>query len=211
MAVIGVGGEKGGCGKSTFTVNLATYLAYKGHTVGILDADKKPHSKAWSERRGELTDLPQVACKRGTGEIDATIKAMANDYDFVIVDCGGVDAIEMRFAMAFGDIFLTPFNTSYFDVDTAQNVNSIVKEAKVFNPDLKAKALFVSAPNNKNSVSRKRAADVITVQSDLDLLNSCTHNLEVYRQTIMDGKAVMDTSHGKARTDMRLIAEELEL
>jgi ATP-binding protein involved in chromosome partitioning len=37
--VLAVGSGKGGVGKSSVTVNLATALAARGHTVGVLDAD----------------------------------------------------------------------------------------------------------------------------------------------------------------------------
>ncbi|HUF97474.1 MAG TPA: P-loop NTPase [Ilumatobacter sp.] len=37
--VIAVGSGKGGVGKSSVTVNLATAIAAEGHTVGVLDAD----------------------------------------------------------------------------------------------------------------------------------------------------------------------------
>jgi ATP-binding protein involved in chromosome partitioning len=37
--VLAIGSGKGGVGKSSVTVNLATALAARGHTVGVLDAD----------------------------------------------------------------------------------------------------------------------------------------------------------------------------
>ncbi len=37
--VVAIGSGKGGVGKSSVTVNLATALAARGHTVGVLDAD----------------------------------------------------------------------------------------------------------------------------------------------------------------------------
>lgn len=46
MAIIlGVGGTKGGCGKSNTAVNTAAELLRQGFSVGILDADKKIFSQ----------------------------------------------------------------------------------------------------------------------------------------------------------------------
>jgi chromosome partitioning protein len=211
MAIIGVGGEKGGCGKTTLAVNIAVYLAYKGNTVAIIDADKIPHSKAWSVRREDYPDLPQIPCKRATGEIDDTIKAMGKQYDYVVIDCGGLDSMEMRYAMAYGDIFISPFNTSYFDTGTASGINAMAKQASIFNPKLKSYSVLVSCSNNRVNKSKVAAIVGLSEQSNLSLLGSCTHALEVYRHTVMNGQAVMDAKQGKAHADMQNIVEELGL
>lgn len=52
--IIGVGGTKGGCGKSNTAVNTAAELTRRGFKVGILDADKKISSANWAKARDEF-------------------------------------------------------------------------------------------------------------------------------------------------------------
>ena len=66
--VLAIGSGKGGVGKSSVTVNLATALAARGHTVGVLDADiwgfSVPRLLGLSERmeaeRVDGSDKPKI-------------------------------------------------------------------------------------------------------------------------------------------------------
>lgn len=214
MSMIGIGGEKGGCGKTTFAVHVAAYLANKGASVAILDADKKPHAHEWAVRRMMQEGVPQIDSKRASGEIDDTINAMRDRYDHVIIDCGGMASIEMKYAIAMGDIFIAPFNTSYFDTDTAVDVNHTIKHGKVLNPKLEAYCVLVSCVNHRNSKSKAQARERLHELTAMKLLDGCTHTLEVYRQTIKDGLSALDpkvSGAAKAKVDMRMIMEEMGL
>lgn len=52
--IIGIGGTKGGCGKSNTAVNIAAELTRRGYTCGLLDADKKKSSANWGQARSEF-------------------------------------------------------------------------------------------------------------------------------------------------------------
>ena len=45
--VIIIGAEKGGCGKSTISVNLAATLASTGHDVCLVDSDRQLTTSDW--------------------------------------------------------------------------------------------------------------------------------------------------------------------
>jgi ATP-binding protein involved in chromosome partitioning len=79
--VLAIASGKGGVGKSSVTVNLATALAARGHTVGVLDADiwgfSVPRLLGISERmeaeRIDGSDKPKIVPNRrdvGAGSIE---------------------------------------------------------------------------------------------------------------------------------------------
>ena len=79
--VLAIASGKGGVGKSSVTVNLATALAALGHTVGVLDADiwgfSVPRLLGMSDRmeaeRIEGSDKPKIVPNRkrvGTGQLE---------------------------------------------------------------------------------------------------------------------------------------------
>jgi ATP-binding protein involved in chromosome partitioning len=79
--VLAISSGKGGVGKSSVTVNLATALAARGHTVGVLDADiwgfSVPRLLGISERmeaeRVDGSDKPKIIPNRrsvGTGHLE---------------------------------------------------------------------------------------------------------------------------------------------
>src|ERR1035437_1131485 len=68
MAIIAVGGRKGGVGKSTIVGNLAAEFAAMGRSVIVLDADPQHSLAAWAAQ-GESIPSPWGAAqtRRGGG------------------------------------------------------------------------------------------------------------------------------------------------
>jgi chromosome partitioning protein len=53
--IILIGGEKGGCGKTTTAVHMAAEFANRGFKTALLDSDNKKSAKNWSVARSSLT------------------------------------------------------------------------------------------------------------------------------------------------------------
>ena len=69
MAVILVGGEKGGTGKSTTSINLAIMASVMDHDFILVDATVKQASSAkFINRRNELGIKPTPSCVRIQGK-----------------------------------------------------------------------------------------------------------------------------------------------
>ena len=58
MKIIAIVSQKGGAGKTTLAVHLATASASAGHAVAIVDLDPQGTAASWGDRR--QADVPEV-------------------------------------------------------------------------------------------------------------------------------------------------------
>ncbi len=142
--IIVVGNEKGGSGKSTTCMHVATALARLGHRVGALDLDLRQKSfgryienrAAYLARAGldlptpDYQDLPEVdpaALAPGENPFDhrltAAIAAMDPVKDFIVIDCPGSHTRLSQVAHSLADTLITPLNDSFVDFDLLARVD----------------------------------------------------------------------------------------
>jgi chromosome partitioning protein len=140
-----VGNEKGGAGKSTVSMHVATALARMGHRVGALDLDlrQKTLARYLSNRRDyaaqsgldlpmpRYVDLPEIdAASLAPGEnlydkrLAAAIEALEPDSDFILIDCPGSHSRLSQMAHALADTLITPLNDSFVDFDMLAHVDT---------------------------------------------------------------------------------------
>ena len=210
--IISVGGRKGGCGKTTLITNLAALAAMEGHSVALLDADPKPDAAEWATRRQEH-DVAPIHVKRCAGDIDDAIIALANSHTHVFIDTGGFDGPEVRYAMAYSNVFLAPFNASTFDLYTARDLSETLGIARPSNPDLRSYSVLASASNHPNSVSGTKARQTLSEFQRLPCLSASMHALEIWRTAADQGLGVCELKGmgHKACDDITAIASEILL
>ena len=142
--IIVVGNEKGGSGKSTTCMHVATALARMGHRVGALDLDLRQKSFAryienriaYLDRTGldlptpEYRDLPEVARDAlGPNEnifdqrLSAAMAELEPSKDFIIIDCPGSHTRLSQVAHSLADTLITPLNDSFIDFDLLARVD----------------------------------------------------------------------------------------
>lgn len=128
--IITVGGIKGGCGKSLISTNLTVMRALKGKRVLLVDADEQGTSGDWTDHRTELgVETPWTTVRLKSNSVRTEIKKMMNNYDDIIIDCGGRDTASLRAALTVSDIFLVPFQPKSFDIWTTDKVSNLISEA----------------------------------------------------------------------------------
>ena len=136
--IIVVGNEKGGSGKSTTCMHVATALVRMGHRVGALDLDlrQKSFGRYIENRRSYLTranlnlptpdyrELPEAesgALQSGENPYDhrlsAAVAALEPVSDFIIIDCPGSHTRLSQVAHSLADTLVTPLNDSFVDFD----------------------------------------------------------------------------------------------
>ena len=143
--IIVVGNEKGGAGKSTVSMHVASALSRMGHKVSALDLDLRQRTfgryvenrKAFLAKE-ELTlaspdchDLPEIdksSLKPGENIYDhrlsAAVAELEPDSDFILIDCPGSHTRLSQVAHSLADTLITPLNDSFVDFDLLARINA---------------------------------------------------------------------------------------
>lgn len=142
--IIVVGNEKGGAGKSTVSMHVATALCRLGHKVGTLDLDlrQKTLGRYVANRRKFLAskgldlptpsyrDLPEVdPATLSPGEniydhrLSAAVATMEQDSDFILIDCPGSHTRLSQVGHSLADTLITPLNDSFIDFDLLAHID----------------------------------------------------------------------------------------
>ncbi|MEM9320314.1 MAG: division plane positioning ATPase MipZ [Pseudomonadota bacterium] len=149
--IIVLGNEKGGSGKSTTAMHIATALARSGFEVGALDLDLRQRSfHRYIENRQEsvqtrglqvaspiLVELPEIAqADLSPGEniydrrLSAAMAKIEPVSDFVVIDCPGSHTRLSQVAHSLADTLVTPLNDSFVDFDLLARVDPQTYEIK---------------------------------------------------------------------------------
>lgn len=152
--IIVVGNEKGGSGKSTTSMHVATALVRQGLRVGALDLDVRQRSFArYLENRSaflarEGLDLPTpvlAELPRGAAEVDdplsAAVAELDRQADFIVIDCPGSHTRLSQMAHALADTLVTPMNDSFIDFDLLAR---LTPEGKVMGPSIYAEMVWAA-------------------------------------------------------------------
>ncbi|MCI5038378.1 MULTISPECIES: division plane positioning ATPase MipZ [Donghicola] len=136
--IIVVGNEKGGSGKSTTSMHIATALVRLGFRVGALDLDMRQKSFGrYSENRKrflakegielpspnyiELPEVDPATLKEGENIYDvrlsSAVQQLEAESDFILIDCPGSHTRLSQMAHSLADTLVTPLNDSFVDFD----------------------------------------------------------------------------------------------
>lgn len=127
MPTIVIASPKGGAGKSTTAVILATELAAAGAEVTLLDCDPNRSVTLWSER-GPVPKRVTVLSGISEAEIVRVIKARDRDGHVVVVDLEGVASRLVSRAISQADLVLTPMRATTLDAMIGVRALALVAE-----------------------------------------------------------------------------------
>ena len=149
--IIVVGNEKGGSGKSTTCMHVATALARLGHRVGALDLDLRQRTfgryaenrSAYFDRTGlslpsaDYQNLPEadpVALAPNENPFDhrltVAIASLEPIKDFIVIDCPGSHTRLSQVAHSLADTLITPVNDSFVDFDLLARMDPATGKVK---------------------------------------------------------------------------------
>lgn len=146
--IIVVGNEKGGSGKSTTSMHVATALARMGHRVGGLDLDVRQRSFGrylenrvhFAAREGLDLPMPVIgALGEGGDPLSPALTALEAECDFILLDCPGSHTKLSQMAHTLADTLITPMNDSFVDFDLLARLSP---EGKILGPSIYAEMVW---------------------------------------------------------------------
>lgn len=201
--ILTIANSKGGSGKSTITINLATKLALEGADVLVIDTDEQKSIEKFSNIRNDkgLEQRFEVVCKSGNAVMD-TIKAMSRRYEHILIDTKATINNEQKKAMLLSDFVIIPTTTSQIDLSELLNMFGYVSDVKALNETLKSfivlnrinpnPMLYKEPLELKEFIAEYKAengfGDIITLES---IISDRVH----YKRSIADGLGVCESEN----------------
>ena len=184
MSIIALIGNKGGAGKTTLAINLATLLHQHSPTY-LLDADPQGSALHWSAMIND-DNMPSVF--DATRNIGKVLKQRRDEVDHVFIDCPPqLHSEQSQVALRHCDIALIPVLPSPLDLWATLAVGEEVAKAQKTNPSLRA-LLVINQLEPRTKLSRL-VGDAIT-ELNIQAVDTALHRRVVYRASVLEGKSV---------------------
>ena len=186
MSIIALVGNKGGAGKTTLAINLATGLA-RQHDVVMIDADPQGSSLQWREIAGDRSAPPVAAAEE---DLQRQAFNLMQDYHHVVIDCPpSVHAPQTRAVLGFGNLALIPVQPSPMDLWANVHIEQSIEDALTINPSLRT-LLVINQLEPRTKLSRlvREALSEIA----FPVADTAVRRRAIYRASALQGKSVFD-------------------
>lgn len=202
--VIAVLNQKGGCGKTTISTNLAHALVLRGNKVLLGDADPQGNARDWQEaNNAELFTV----CGLDRETLPKDLLGVSAGYDYVIIDGPPQVAKLTSAAIKAADVVIIPVQPSPYDVWASADTADLVKSRQEVT-DGKPSAAFLISRVIQNTRISKEVSDVLG-QYEIPVLQSYTTQRVIYATSAAEGQTVFSSSNEDAIKEMNAIAGEV--
>ncbi len=145
--VIAFVSPKGGAGKTTATLTLASELIYQTNSkITIIDADPNYPFKRWVQLNRK-PDLLDVIFDESEETILDNIEKAKQNSSAVLVDLEGTKNMRVTYAVSQADLVIIPVQGSMLDANEAAEAIKLIKRTeKGFNKSIEYALLFTRMP-----------------------------------------------------------------
>ena len=146
MPIIVFASSKGGAGKTTAAVVLASELARQGKSknikITLIDADPNQHSAKWALKDGCPDNIELIQNATEDNIIDVIEEAEVST-SFVLVDLEGTASMTVASAVSRADLVITLCQGSQDDADEAiKTIKMIKRQSRVIRREIPFAVLF---------------------------------------------------------------------
>ena len=190
--------DKGGTGKTTIAVNVASYLG-----LPLVDLDPQGDASRWAKRAG-------IECQLIDDDIEARafLTTKATSRDLVVVDCPPGQGVRSLVAAGLSTVVLVPTKPGEQDVIALGRALTVLMRAKTSgNPGMEIAVILNGAKETNRSSMVEEALRQEAEKGVFSYLGRLDHRTSV-ENAYPEGKTLLQAG-GAAANEMRSILEKL--
>lgn len=202
--IITVAQQKGGSGKTTIAVNLATAFLAAGRSVALIDTDPQGSLGKWFMMRienfGEDEKL-RFSTASAWG-ISYELRSLREAVDIIIVDTPPKADNDLRPALREADLILVPLSASHVDLWATQDVLDLAARAN------KSASIVL----NKTRSGTRLGAEVANavLEFDAKVIKATLGNRVAFAEALGRGLGVIEAKrNGVASSEVHALADEV--
>jgi len=197
MKVIALLAWKGGVGKSTLTINLATAAIEDGHKVGIIDLDPQSSLSEWSDRREAEQPFVSDAKPRAVAQIVEAGRGIG--LDLMLIDTPPNATDEVEAALTVADTIIIPTGVALFDLKAVTRTVRVTTQAN------KPFSVVLNRIGNRSDREANRIRRELN-KVGMPILSEVIHDLKVFKNSSDLGlTAIEQEPEGKGAGDVRAV------
>ncbi len=152
--ILTIGHTKGGVGKSTLAIQIATFLRINGcERVWLVDGDQQRSTlSAITVRNNDPEQRFTIACSSYPDgkALLSQVKSQMGIWQHIIIDVGATSSMGLASALMVTDKLLIPVVPRGFDLSALQDLQGVMNQARSFGAEFQALACLSCADTRGN-------------------------------------------------------------
>lgn len=205
-------GQKGGIGKSTVAWNLFVTLKNNELKVKLIDCDDNQFSSFEIAKIRQMAKsdnyIFDVINTTASQAIDFINDAENEEYDVVILECGGRIDNELKMAISYANQVIMPLKPALLEIKTIENVEKVIDKIPNFSADCKILPNMVPTHHLNNDVEQMKHFPT----RHFKFMDSEIKSRSIYANSINTGLSIYESypQDKKAITEFNKFIEELQ-
>lgn len=219
MPIIAFSSPKGGAGKTTAAVLVASELAAQGASVAVIDADPNKNVVDWARLDGKPANLTVIGDVSEENIVEQ-IEEAAGSHQFTLIDLEGTASLTVSYAISLCDLVVIPVQGSQLDAKQAARQIKLIRDQEKVTRRPIPFAVLLTRTNPAIAPKTLRHIEASFTEKDVPIFETRLFDREAFRalfsyggtlESLRDkGVSNLDTAQLNARSFVMEIVTRLK-